>query len=48
MMKGRSRNVQICNKIDTLKGSIEAARAAALFYPEKNVSLYPKYHFPTI
>ena len=35
-------NAQICNKIDTLEGSIETASATALFYLEKDVSSYKK------
>ena len=43
-----SGNAQICKKTDTLKGSIEIASATALFYLEKDVSLYPKERFPNI
>ena len=34
--------LQICNEIDTLEGSIEIASGTALFYLEKDVSLYTK------
>ena len=40
-----SRNAQICNKIDALKGSSDTASATALFYLEKGESLYPKRRF---
>ena len=39
-------DAQICNKINTLNGSIEIEREAALYYLRNGVSLYPKRHFP--
>ena len=41
-------NAQICNKTDTLEGSIEIASVAALLYLEKDVSLFPNGHFPNV
>ena len=37
-----SRNVQICNNIDTLEGSFEIASVTAPFYLKKGVSLFQK------
>ena len=44
----KMKNVHIWNKIDSLEGSIELASATALFYLEKEVSLYPKGRLPNI
>ena len=43
-----SRNAQICNKIDTLEGSIEIASATAIYNLEKDTPLCPKGRLPNI